>query len=147
MSNNKNCETLIKRTHREVEETLEFKLTKSRETFSFKPPILIDGSWVKRLPSLKVYSSISNITEDNNKLELFTDFVDEFSFEEKKDELEEIVNISNISHEHLQDELLGPRILSEFRKLATQKGWANGYIMLLMGFAKSPFRDFEKKLS
>ena len=30
------CETLFKQTHRKAEETLEFKITKSRETFPFK---------------------------------------------------------------------------------------------------------------
>ena len=40
----KKCETLIKQTHRKPEETLEFKLTKSRETFHFNPPMSIEGS-------------------------------------------------------------------------------------------------------
>ena len=32
----KNCETLIDQKHRKAEETLEFKMIKSRETFHFK---------------------------------------------------------------------------------------------------------------
>ena len=39
----KNCETLIEQTHRKAEETLEFKLSKSRATFHFDPPIQIRG--------------------------------------------------------------------------------------------------------
>ena len=39
LSITKNCQTLIERTHRKAEETMEFKLTKSRETFRFEPPI------------------------------------------------------------------------------------------------------------
>ena len=39
LSISKNCETLIDQTHRKAEETLEFKMTKPRETFHFKPPI------------------------------------------------------------------------------------------------------------
>ena len=35
----KNCETLIKQTHRKPQETLEFKMVKPRETFHFNPPI------------------------------------------------------------------------------------------------------------
>ena len=38
-----NCETLFKQTHRKAEETLEFKMNKSRETFHFNPPIQING--------------------------------------------------------------------------------------------------------
>ena len=46
LSISKNCETLVTQTHRKAEETLEFKLTKSRETFHFNPPIQIKGDWI-----------------------------------------------------------------------------------------------------
>ena len=39
LSITKNCETLIKQTHRKAEETLEFKMTKPRQTFHFNPTI------------------------------------------------------------------------------------------------------------
>ena len=35
LSITKNCETVIEQTHRKAEGTLEFKLTKPRETFHF----------------------------------------------------------------------------------------------------------------
>ena len=38
LSISKNCETLIEQTQRKPEETLEFKMIKSRETFHFTPP-------------------------------------------------------------------------------------------------------------
>ena len=59
----KNCETLIKQTYRKAEETLEIELNKSRETFSFNPPIQVGGSWMVGLISLEIYNSIFNITE------------------------------------------------------------------------------------
>ena len=37
LSITKNCETVIEQTHRKAEQTLEFKLTKPRETFHFNP--------------------------------------------------------------------------------------------------------------
>ena len=79
----KNCEKLIKQTHTKPEETSEFKLTKSRETFHFNPSINLglDSNWMIALITLQVYNSIFNITEQNNKFELFTDIFDEFSFE------------------------------------------------------------------
>ena len=40
----KNCETLNKQTQTKPQDTLEYKLNKPRETFSFKPPISIGGS-------------------------------------------------------------------------------------------------------
>ena len=39
-----NCETLNTKTNRKVEEPLECKLTRPRQTFSFEPPISIEGS-------------------------------------------------------------------------------------------------------
>ena len=54
LSVTKNCETLIKQTHKKPEETLEFKINKPRETFHFNPPISIEGSWMTGLTSLEV---------------------------------------------------------------------------------------------
>ena len=39
LSITKNCQKFIEQTHTKVQETLEFKLTKPKETFSFKRPI------------------------------------------------------------------------------------------------------------
>ena len=71
LSITKNCETLIKQTHRKAEETLEFKLSKTRETFHFNPPIQVKDDWMIGLVDLQVYNSIFNITEENNKFELY----------------------------------------------------------------------------
>ena len=106
LSITKNCETLIKQTQTKPE-TLEIKLNKSRETFHFSPPISIEGSWMIDLLSLEVYNSMFNVTEENNKFEIYRDTFDEFSFDELKDELKEILsfNISflifQILHHHV----------------------------------------------
>ena len=70
LSITKNCETLIEQTHRKAEETLEFKMNKSRESFHFRPPIQAKGDWMIGLTDLEVCNSIFNITEENNKFEL-----------------------------------------------------------------------------
>ena len=88
---------------------MEFKLDKSRETFHFNPPIQIEGSWIFRLKSLEVYKSFLNITVENYKFELYTDNFDEFSFENLKDEFEEILSFLNITQCHLQHEKTEPR--------------------------------------
>ena len=46
LSITKNCETLIEQTHRKVEETLEFKMTKPRQKFHFNQQIQIKGDWM-----------------------------------------------------------------------------------------------------
>ena len=88
LSLSKNSETPIKQTHRKAVETLEFKMTKPKEAFHFNPSIQIDdGSWMVGLISLKLYNSIFNIAEQNNKFEQYTENFDELSFEVFKDEL------------------------------------------------------------
>ena len=146
LSITKNCETLIGQTHRKAEETLEFKMNKPRRTFHFKPPIQIKGDWMLGLTDLEVYNSIFNITKKNNKFELYTDTFDGFSFEELKDEVEDILNIPNITGYHLEDETIGPRIIKTYWDLRSEKSSTHGYIILLMGYARSPFRDFESYL-
>ena len=63
LSITKNCETLVIQTHREPEETLEFKMHKPRETFHFNPPIHTKGDWMLGLIDLDVYNSIFIITK------------------------------------------------------------------------------------
>ena len=146
LSITKNCQTLVQQIHRKPEETLEFKMLKPRETFHFNPPIHTKGDWIMGLIDLEVYNSIFNITKENNKFELYVDTFDEFSFEELKDELEEILNIPNIIDSHLEDETLAPRIAEAYRNLRSDKSSHDGYIILLLGYARSPFRDFESYL-
>ena len=146
LSINKNCETLIEQTHKKAEETFEFKMVKPRETFHFKRPIQIKGDWMLSLVDLEVYNSIFNITEQNNKFELFTDIFDENSFEELKDAVEEILIIPNNTDNLLEHETLGPRITKACWKLRSEKSSFDGYAILLMGYAGSLFPDFESYL-
>ena len=66
LSKTKNCETLTKQTHRKPQKTLECKLTKPRETISFKPYFNhgLDSNWMIGLTGWEVYISIFNITEE-----------------------------------------------------------------------------------
>ena len=146
LAKTKNCQTLIKQTHRKAEETLEFKMIKPREIYHFKPPIQIQGHWMIGLTNLEVYNSIFNITEENNKFELYRDLTAKFGFLELKDELEEILNISHITNKHLDDEILGPRIIDEFIKLSNEKKNSDGYMILLFRYSASSFREFESYL-
>ena len=95
------------------------------------------------LTSLEVYNSIFNIRQRNNKFEIYRDTSKNFGFLELKDELEEILNISYITPEHLRDEIIGPRIIDEYIKLSTEKENNDSYMILLLGYSSSPFRDFE----
>ena len=66
--------------------------------------------------------------------------------EELKDELEKNLKISDITPYHLQNEKIGPRISQAHRNLRLEKSNTDGYILLLRGYARSPFSDFESSL-
>ena len=91
LSKAKNCQPMIDQTHTKAEETLEFKMNQPRKTFHFKPSIQIQGSWMIGLTSLEVYNTIFDITERNNKCELYRVSSNKFGFLELKDEPEEIL--------------------------------------------------------
>ena len=57
-----------------------------------------------------------------------------------------MLHISKITSEHLQDKILGPRIISAYKKLETEKRWTDGYYKSLMGYGRSPFRVCESYL-
>ena len=142
----KNCEIPINQNQTRPQDTLEFKVSKQRETFSFKPPISIEGSSMVGLPGLELYFFIFNITEKNNKFELYTDAFDEFSFEELKHELEKILSISDITSSHQQHEKR-PRIIQAYKKLRLEKSSIGGYVILIMANDRAPFRDLESYFS
>ena len=146
LSITKNCETIIKQTHRKPEETLEFKMIKPKETFHFKLPIQVKGDWMLGLVNLEVYNSIFNISEKNNKFELYRDMSAKFGFSELKVELEEILYISHITDDHFNDEVLGQRIIDEYIKLSRERMNTDGYMLLLLDYGRSLFRDFESYL-
>ena len=78
LSITKNCQTPIKKTHREAQETLEFSFKKPTKTSHFNPPIRIKGDRMLGLTGLEVYNSYFNINTTNNNFELYTDNSDEF---------------------------------------------------------------------
>ena len=149
LSITKNCETLIKQTHRKPEETLEFKMIKPKETFHFKPPIQIQGDWMIGLTDLEVYNSIFNITEENNKFDLYK-FPDEkaggVTYEKVRDEIEKDLGIEDITAEDLQDEIIGPIIIEEYNEQVTKRMNDEQYMNILAIYTRSVFQDFESFL-
>ena len=98
------------------------------------------------LKDLEVYNSIFNITEENIKCELYRDSSNKFGFLELKDKLEESHNVPHISQEHLEDDVIRPRIIDEFLKKSNEEKNSDGYMILLLGYSRSLFRDFESYL-
>ena len=63
---------IVENTHSKPQETLEFKMNKQKESFSFDKTLDLPEQWMMGVTSLEVYNTIYNITEKNNKIKLFT---------------------------------------------------------------------------
>ena len=65
----KSNQEIVENTHSKPQETLEFKMTKEKESFSFDVPLILNENWMMGVTSLEVYNTVYNITNSNNKLE------------------------------------------------------------------------------
>ena len=68
----KHTDTLIQQTKTKPQATLEFKMVKQRETFSFDPPINLveEGNWLLGVSSFECTISVFNITNENNSFSI-----------------------------------------------------------------------------
>ena len=66
----KSHQEIVENTHSKPQETLEFKMTKQKESFSFDVPLELPEKWMMGVTSLEVYNTVYNITNSNNKLEI-----------------------------------------------------------------------------
>ena len=63
---------MIQQTKTKPQETLEFKMNKQRQTFSFNPPIFLveEDRWLLAVSSFECTSSVFSITDDNNSFSI-----------------------------------------------------------------------------
>ena len=68
----KHTDTLIEQTKTKPQETLEFKMNKQMQTFSFNPPINLveEGKWLLAVSSFECTNSVFNITNENNSFSI-----------------------------------------------------------------------------
>ena len=68
----KHTDTLIEQTKTKPQETLEFKMNKQNQTFSFNPSInlLEEGKWLLAVSSFECTNSVFNITNENNSFSI-----------------------------------------------------------------------------
>ena len=68
----KHTDTLIEQTKTKPQETLEFKMNKQMQTFSFNPPINLieEGKWLLGVSSFECTNSVFNITHENNSFSI-----------------------------------------------------------------------------
>ena len=63
-----------------------------------------------------------------------------------KGKVAEVLGLSDISSEPLENEIPGPAIIKNYRNLSMEKSQTDGYYLLLRRYLQSPFRDFESYL-
>ena len=101
------------------------------------------------LTDLEVYDSTFNLTEENNKFDLYK-FPDEKSggltYEKVRGEIERDLDIANITAEDLQDDIIGPIIIEEYKKQVTKRMNDEQYMNILKIYTRSVFQDFESFL-
>ena len=124
-------------------------MNKSRESFHFKPPIQVKGDWMIGLTDLEVYISIFNITEENNKFKLYK-FPDEkaggVTYEKVRDEIEKDLGIKDITATDLEDDIIAPIVIEEYKEQVTKRMNDEQYMNILAIYTSSVFQDFESFL-
>ena len=72
LSIKKHSDTLIEQTKTKPQETLEFKMNKQMQTFSFNPPIYLveEGNWLTAVSLFDCTNSVFNITNENTSFSI-----------------------------------------------------------------------------
>ena len=95
----KHTDTLIEQTRTKPQETLEFKMNKQMQTFSFNPPINLveEGKWLLAVSSLECTNSVFNITNENNSFSIIIPGHYETKSAEKTiDELNKLLELKSL---------------------------------------------------
>ena len=68
----KHTDTLIEQTKTKPQETLEFKMNKQMQVFSFSPPINLveEGKWLMAVSLFDCTNSVFNINNENNSFSI-----------------------------------------------------------------------------
>ena len=95
----KHTDTLIQQTKTKPQETLEFKMNKQMQTFSFNPPISLveEGKSLLAVSSFECTNSVFNITIENNSFSIMTQGQYETEFAEKTiDDLNNFLKLKSL---------------------------------------------------
>ena len=95
----KHTDTLIHQTKTRPQETLEFKMDKQMQTFSFNPPINLieEDKWLLAVSSFECTNSVFNITNDNNSFSIIIQGHWETEFAEKTiDEVNRLLDLRSL---------------------------------------------------
>ena len=95
----KHTDTLIENTKTKPQETIEFKMNKQMQTFSFNPPINLveEGKWLLGVSSFECTNSVFNITNENNSFSIIIPGQYETEFAEQIiDDLNKLLELKSL---------------------------------------------------
>ena len=95
----KNTNTLIEQTKTKPQETLEFKMDKQMQTFSFNPPINLveEAKWLMAVSLFDCTNSVFNTTNENNSFSIIVPGHYENKFAEKTiDDLNKLIELKSL---------------------------------------------------
>ena len=95
----KHTDTLIEQTKSRPQETLEFKMNKQRQTFSYNPSINLfeEDKWLLAVSSFGCTNSVFNVTDDNNSFSIIIPAHWESEFADKTiDELNRLLELTSL---------------------------------------------------
>ena len=95
----KHTDTLIEQTKTKPQETLEFKMNKQRQTFSFNPPLNLveEGKWLLAVSLFDCTNSVFNINDENNSFSIIIPAHWETEFADKIiDELNRLLELRSL---------------------------------------------------
>ena len=108
----KHTDMLIEQTKTKPQETLEFRMNKQMQTFSFNPPINLveEGKWLLAVTFFEVTNSVFNITDENNSFSItIPGHWDSKSAEKTIDEVKKLLQLSSLEL-HLKKVRRGSKI-------------------------------------
>ena len=95
----KHTDTLIEQTRTKPQETLEFKMNKQMQTFSFNPPINLfeEDKWLLAVSSLECTNCVFNISDENSSFSIIISGHWETEFAEKiNDEVNRLLELRSL---------------------------------------------------
>ena len=95
----KHTDTLIEQTKTKPQETLEFKMNKQKQSFSFNPPLILieEGKWLMAVSLFDCTNSVFNITNENNSFSIIIPGHYETEFAEKFiDDLNKLLELKSL---------------------------------------------------
>ena len=106
--------------------------------------------WIIGLTILEVYNSVCNNTGENNTSELYEfphSKIGVISYTKVGEEIEEDLGITDIRATDLQNDIISPFIIEEYKEQASERMQSEQYMNILAIYTGSVCQDFESFLT